>query len=70
MSIGIRGSFVVGFDGTEHRLIRDGIVVVEDKKIIHIGKSYSGKVDRWIEAKGMLVTPGLINTHLLDASAP
>jgi cytosine/adenosine deaminase-related metal-dependent hydrolase len=70
MSIGIRGSFVVGFDGTEHRLIRDGVVVVEDKKIIHVGKSYSEKVDRWIEAKGMLVTPGLINTHLHAATAP
>jgi 5-methylthioadenosine/S-adenosylhomocysteine deaminase len=70
MSIGIRGGFVVGFDGTEHRLIRDGVVVVEEKRIKHVGISYAGKVDRWIEARGMLVTPGLINTHLHAATAP
>ena len=70
MSIGIRGSFVVGFDGTEHRIIRDGIVIVEGKRIKYVGKSYDGRVKHWIDAKGCLIVPGLINTHLHAATAP
>lgn len=70
MAIGIRGSYIVGFDGVEHRLIKDGLVVVEGKRIKFVGKSYEGHVDRWIDAKGCLVTPGLINTHIHAASAP
>jgi len=70
MSTGIRGSFVVGFDGAEHRMIRDGVVVVEGKRIKYVGKSYDGHVDRWIDAKGCLVSPGFINTHIHAATAP
>jgi len=68
--IGIKGSYVVGFDGTEHRMIRDGVVVIEDKRIKYVGRSYDGRVDRWIDAKGCLVTPGFINTHIHASSAP
>ena len=70
MSIGVRGKFVVGFDGLEHRIIRDGVVVVEGNRIKHVGKSYDGKVERWIEAPAGLVMPGLINTHIHAATAP
>ncbi len=70
MSIGIRGDFVVGYDGVEHRMIRGGVVIVEGKRIKHVGKSYDGHVERWIDAAGCLVTPGLINTHLHAATAP
>ena len=70
MSIGIRGKFIVGFDGSEHRLINDGVVVYEGNRITHVGRSYSGEVDRWIDASGCLVMPGLINTHIHAAGAP
>src|SRR5512139_711984 len=70
MSLGVRGKFVVGFDGEEHRIIRDGVVVVEGKRIKHVGKSYDGKVERWIDAPTGLVMPGLINTHIHAATAP
>ncbi|MBN1683388.1 amidohydrolase family protein, partial [Candidatus Bathyarchaeota archaeon] len=70
MSFGIRGKWVIGFDGFEHRLIRDGVVVVDGNHIKHIGKSYDGKVDRWINASHHLVSPGFICTHCHAASAP
>ncbi|MCX6643364.1 MAG: amidohydrolase, partial [Candidatus Bathyarchaeota archaeon] len=70
MSLGIRGKFVIGFDGTEHRIIRDGIVVVEGNRIKHVGKVFSGSVDRWIDAPSGLVMPGLINTHIHASTAP
>jgi 5-methylthioadenosine/S-adenosylhomocysteine deaminase len=63
----IEGSFVVGFDGVEHRLIRDGVVVYEDDTVIHVGKSYDSGVDETIDAKGKLVCPGFINIHALTS---
>ena len=59
----IQGGYVVAFDGKGHRIIRDGVAVYEDDKIIHVGKSYGGEVDRTIDAKGKLVGPGFINIH-------
>ncbi len=63
----IRGSYVIGFDGNEHRLIRDGVVVYEDDRVVHVGKSYNGKVDETIDAKGKLVSPGFINIHAVTS---
>jgi len=59
----IQGGYVVGFDGKGHTIIRDGVVVFEDDKIIHVGKSFGGGVDRTIDANGKLVSPGFINIH-------
>jgi cytosine/adenosine deaminase-related metal-dependent hydrolase len=60
----IQGGDIVGFDGTEHRLIRNGVVVIEDRTIAAVGRSHDGPVDRRIDARGMLVCPGFINTHV------
>ena len=70
MSLGIRSKFIVGFDGVEHRLLIDGTVVIEGKRIKYVGKSYQGTADRWIDAGQSLVMPGLVNTHIHAASAP
>jgi 5-methylthioadenosine/S-adenosylhomocysteine deaminase len=75
----IQGGWVVGFDGHSHRLFRDGSVVYEDDRILHVGggggggggEAFEGHVDRRIDARGMLVMPGLINCHLhLGTNAP
>src|ERR1700730_16905717 len=68
----IQGGWVVGFDGHSHRLYRDGTLVYEDDRILHVGpRHFEGQVDRRIDARGMLVMPGLINCHLhLGTNAP
>jgi cytosine/adenosine deaminase-related metal-dependent hydrolase len=63
----IKGSWVVGYDGEEHRLISDGVVVYEDDRIIHVSKSYDGEANEVIEAKGRLVIPGLVNIHAVTS---
>ncbi len=63
MAIVIRGGDVVGFDGTQHTLIRNGVVVIEGGTITHVGESFAGRGDEEINAMGMLVAPGLINLH-------
>jgi cytosine/adenosine deaminase-related metal-dependent hydrolase len=60
----IRGSWVVGHANNQHQAIRDGVCVVEDDRVLHVGKSFDGPVDQIIDANGKLVSPGLITTHL------
>src|ERR671926_250050 len=60
----IRASWVVGFDGQSHVLIRDGVVVYEDDTIVAVGHQFDGQVDRTVDATNCLVSPGLINCHL------
>jgi len=70
MKVGILGGLIIAFDGTEHRLLEDGIVVYEGDTIVHVGKSYSGSLDRKIDAKKRLVIPGLVNIHSHFGSNP
>jgi len=70
MSIGITGKWVIAYDGTEHRLLRDGVVVTEGNRIKHVGKSFRGDVDQWIDASHHVVIPGLICTHTHASTAP
>ena len=67
----IQGGWVVGFDGRSHRLFRDGSVVYEDDTVLEVGHAFHGHTGRTLDARGMLVMPGLINTHLhLGTNAP
>jgi 5-methylthioadenosine/S-adenosylhomocysteine deaminase len=59
----IQGSYVVGFDGEEHEIIKDGVVVYDGDRIEFVGKEFSQGVDKKIDAEGCLVLPGLIDTH-------
>ena len=70
MSIGIKGKWVVAYDGMNHRLIRDGMVVTEGQRIKYVGKNYSGSVDKWIDGSHHVVIPGMICTHTHASSAP
>ena len=50
------------------KIIRQGAIAIEDKTIIEIGKTHElkrkyGRGYEKIDAKGKVVTPGLINTH-------
>jgi cytosine/adenosine deaminase-related metal-dependent hydrolase len=60
----VAGKWVVGWDGRGHTLIPDGVVVFEGQKIIHVGSSFEGRVDKRIDAAGKLVSPGFIDTHV------
>src|SRR5215831_1064220 len=60
----IRGGWIVGFAGQGHTLVRDGVVVWENDRIIHVGRAFAGTVDEEIDARGKLVCPGFIDTHV------
>jgi len=60
----IEATWIVGHAGGRHQLIRDGAVVFEDNRIVHVGRGFEGHVDKTIAAKGKLVAPGFIDTHV------
>ena len=60
----IEATWIVGHERGHHTLIRDGEVVFEGNKILHVGKGFEGKVDKVIDAKGKLLSPGFIDTHV------
>ena len=60
----IDASWVIGNEKGSHTLIRDGVVVFENNRIIHVGNSFDGEVDRSIDGGGKLVIPGFIDTHV------
>jgi cytosine/adenosine deaminase-related metal-dependent hydrolase len=60
----IEATWIVGHERGEHRLLRDGVLVYEDNKIIHLGPSFEDEVDTVIDAAGKLVCPGFIDTHV------
>jgi cytosine/adenosine deaminase-related metal-dependent hydrolase len=59
----IQGGWVIGFDGQAHEVIKDGVVVFEGNRIEFVGAEYAAPVDKKIDAKGCLVSPGFIDTH-------
>src|SRR6266851_7791816 len=56
--------WLVGHDNGRHVLWRDAELVYENDRIIFAGKRFEGSVDREIDARGQLVCPGFIDTHV------
>ncbi len=59
----IRGGWVVAYDGGRHRVIPNGEVAFEGARIVYAGPRWDGVPAQVVEAPGMLVSPGFINTH-------
>src|SRR4026208_2090413 len=67
MKTHIEGGWVVAFNGKTHEVHERGRVVVEDDHVLHAGGPYGGTADATISARGKLVAPGFINTHVHTA---
>lgn len=59
----IRAGWVVAFDGARHRVIPSGEVAFEGDRILYAGPRWDGVPETVVDAPGMLVVPGFINTH-------
>ena len=59
------GSVVAWLDG-RHQVLENAVVVMEEDRIIHVGSAQDlpGPDDLRINARGRIVMPGLVNTHL------
>jgi len=63
----IEGGWVVAFNGQSHEVHEAGSVVFENDRIVHAGGPYAGAADTRLSARGKLVSPGFINTHVHTA---
>src|SRR6266436_10027322 len=63
----IEGGWVVAWNGRGHEVHEQGSVVFEGDRVVHAGGPYAGPADTTISAKGKLVSPGFINTHVHTA---
>src|SRR2546429_9813981 len=63
----IEGGWVVAFNGQSHEVHEAGSVVFENDRIVHAGGPYAGAADARLSARGKLVSPGVINTHVHTA---
>jgi 5-methylthioadenosine/S-adenosylhomocysteine deaminase len=63
----IEGGWVVACNGAGHEVYEQGSVVFEGDRIVHAGGPYAGTVDTRLSARGKLVSPGFINTHVHTA---
>lgn len=68
--IAINAGHIIAFDGRGHRLLPNGVVVVEGDRIVHVGPHADGAVDRTIDARDRVLTPGLISTHAHIGGSP
>src|SRR2546423_8575871 len=59
----IAATWIVAHERGKHALMRDGEVVFEGNKVLYVGKGFEGRVDKTIDAAGLLVAPGFIATH-------
>jgi len=62
----IHAGHVIAFDGRGHRLLRDGIVIVDGDRIVSVGPRSAAPVGadlETIDARDSILTPGLISTH-------
>ena len=66
----IRAGWIIAFDGRGHRLLRDGVVVVEGDRILHVGPRFEGAADETVEARDRVLTPGLVSTHAHIGGSP
>src|SRR6185503_15647933 len=63
----IEGGWVVAWNGRSHEVHEQGSVMFEGDRIVHAGPAWTGAADTRIAARGKLVSPGFINTHVHTA---
>jgi cytosine/adenosine deaminase-related metal-dependent hydrolase len=59
----IQGGDVVAYADGGHRLLRGGVLVLENDRVLFVGRAFGGPVDRRVDATGQLIIPGLVNLH-------
>lgn len=62
MRLRIEGGLVVTMDGAG-TVLEPGVVEIEDGRLVHVGAQPSPEGAETISARGLIVVPGLVNTH-------
>lgn len=67
----IQAGHVIAYQNGGHRHLKNGIIVIDGDKIVHVGgDEFQGEADEIIDARDKIVTPGFINTHAHLSESP
>ena len=66
----IAATWIVAHAKGRHALLRDGEVVFEGNKILYVGNSFEGQVDKTIDAWESLWRRGLSTRTCIRVTAP
>lgn len=61
----VRARYVIAWDGTSHRTLKNGEVVYRGDTIIFVGRGYGGPVDQEIDGGNSVLGPGFIDMNAL-----
>ncbi len=61
----ITARYVIGFDGTDHLIYKNGEVLYENDTVIGVGPVSAAFADRTIQAGNAIVSPGFIDLDAL-----
>ncbi|HIY64850.1 MAG TPA: hypothetical protein H9830_01060, partial [Candidatus Agrococcus pullicola] len=61
--------WIVAFQDGEHRLLRNGAVVIEGDSVVHVGKPGEVRADR-TENTDSIIAPGFISMHTHMQESP
>jgi cytosine/adenosine deaminase-related metal-dependent hydrolase len=71
--IAVHAGHVIAFDGRGHRLLRDGVVILDGDRIVSVGPRQTASLGPDVEnidARDSVLTPGLISTHAHIGGSP
>src|SRR5690606_26544157 len=60
----VKAGWLLAYENGSHVIIKDGELVYEGSQVLYAGKSFEGHADRVLDARGKLVSPGFIDTHV------
>jgi cytosine/adenosine deaminase-related metal-dependent hydrolase len=70
MRTAIKAGWIVGHENGTHTLIRNGVLIYEGNRIIHVGDTFEGRVDETLDATDKLLAPGSSTRTFIRAIAP
>ena len=62
----VKARYVIGYDGSGHRTLKDAEVVYRGDSIIFVGRNYGGPVDDEIDGGNSILGPGFIDLNALS----
>lgn len=61
----VRARYVIAWDGTSHRTVKDGEVVFRGDTILFVGRGYQGPVEAEIDGGNAVLGPGFVDLNAL-----
>jgi 5-methylthioadenosine/S-adenosylhomocysteine deaminase len=59
----LRGGWIAAWDGSRHKILRNGEIAFENDRILYVGPHFEGQADEIVDEPDWFICPGFINLH-------